>query len=391
MKGKSLFIFWIFVFVSSFMSCVKECPKPPEEIQACEMDIDKSIKFDTLWNINVENASRIKYFDKYIVSSDSDKKEYNFYSAETGELLKTVDANQFEESYFFRMQIAGDYACAFGAGLKPVITKYNILTDEIQISDSLEYGRPFIFKEDYFYYSTRFAILKNNYKGETLDTILKYNEDRSFFDIYGMLATEKYIISVYNDRKQDVMRFLVVDIDKKKVKDNLVFSLGHWINDFNIMDNLVNVSCDELKFSYNLNTSEYFVNRGDKLSETGIYSISNVHLNENQETSVILFYSNDYMNAYDFYSGDLLWKCNGQSVMMPIHIKDSKGKEFTYLARSNKDAFSLIEPNTGVIKAFSKRPFSDIKNHSSNIYNNDSTLILKSIYDVLTKIKIVKE
>ena len=101
MKEKSIFIFWIFVFVSSFMSCVKECPKPPEEIQACDTDIDKSIKFDTLWNINIGEDSRVKYFDKYIVSSDNE--EYNFYSAETGELLKTIDANQLEESFFYRM------------------------------------------------------------------------------------------------------------------------------------------------------------------------------------------------------------------------------------------------------------------------------------------------
>ena len=129
MKRESIFVFWFFVFVSSFMSCVTECPKPPEEIQACDTDIDKSIKFDTLWNINIGNDSRIKYFDKYIVSSDSDNEEYNFYSTETGELLKTVDANQFEESFFYRMQIIGDYACANGSGLHPVITKYNLLTD----------------------------------------------------------------------------------------------------------------------------------------------------------------------------------------------------------------------------------------------------------------------
>ena len=238
-----------------------------------------------------------------------------------------------------------------------------MLTDEIQVSDSIEYGHPFIFKEDYFYYSTRFAILKNNYKGETLDTILKYNEAISLFDIYALQATEKYLIAVYHNNKQEVMRFLLVDIDKKEVKENLVFSSGHFINDFNIMDNLVNVSCNELKFSYNLNTGDYFIFRGDYYFESDICSISNIPINESQETSVIIFYVKDYLYAYDFSNSDLLWKCYDSyrypfPKMAPVHLVDSKGKKITYLGKSSGYYFSLIEPNTGVIKAKLKKSYS---------------------------------
>ena len=142
MKHKLILFFLFLVFVNSFVSCIKEkeCPKPPDEIQACDVDIDETISYDNIWNIKVVNYSVRKYFDKFFVVYNYRDEKFDFYLAETGELFKSIDSNQLEESFFYNMQIIGDYACANGSGLHPVITKYNLSTDEIQLSDSNEFA-----------------------------------------------------------------------------------------------------------------------------------------------------------------------------------------------------------------------------------------------------------
>ena len=104
-----ILLFLFLVFISSFVSCIKEkeCPKlpPPDEISACDVDIDETISFDTLWNIKVGDHSVRKYFDKYFVVYYYRDEKFDFYLAETGELFRTIDSNQLDEFFFHYMQI----------------------------------------------------------------------------------------------------------------------------------------------------------------------------------------------------------------------------------------------------------------------------------------------
>jgi len=393
MKTKVFIFAGFLIILISFSSCIKDRPiidSPIEEKHPCEVDIDKSLAFDTLWNIENKNIDLIDYSDKYFGIWMDKEDKYEIRSVETGDLITAPDFKKIDKSFISKLQIVGDYVIANGSGLNPVVYKYNLLTDNMKISDTIEYGSGYVFKEDYFYYSTKSEILKMDYDGKTVNTIYKYKNKISLFDLNKLAVVGDKLIALYHNQDTEILTFRIIDTKSKEIKENLVYSAGFSVLDFAIMDSMVNISCSDLKFSYNLTNHSYIVIKGGYIESSGfnnnLYSISKAAIYENKSIPMVFFNTSDYFIAYDFETVNLIWKCNIQfSDVFPVYLYNNGGKESGYLAAFSDKGLYLVEPYTGIVKAYLKYNYGNKFSSNSKVY--DDKIIIKSDSG-LTKIKI---
>ena len=393
MKIKVFIFAGFLIFLISFSSCIKDCPtkdSPIEEKHPCDVNIDKSLTFDTLWNIEIENINLIDYSDKYFGIWTNKEDKYEIRSVETGDLITAPDFKKIDKSFISKLQIIGDYAIVNGSGLNPVVYKYNLLTDNMKISDTIEYGAGYVFKEDYFYYSTKSAILKMDYDGKVVDTIYKYKNKISLFDLNKLAIMGDELIALYHDQDTEILTFRIIEMKSKEIKENLVYSAGFSVLDFVIMDNMVNISCSDLKISYNLSNHRYIVIKGGYIESNGfnnkLYSISKAAIYENKSIPMVFFNTSDYFSAYEFETVNLIWKCNMQfSDVFPIYLDNNEGKKPGYLAAFSGKGLYLMKPYTGIVKAYLKYNYGNSFSSNSKVYGDK--IIIKSDSG-LTKIKV---
>jgi len=393
MKTKVFIFAGFLIFLISFSSCTEDCPpidSPIEEMHPCEMNIDKSLTFDTLWNIENENIYSIDYSDKYFGIRINKEDKYEIRSVETGDLITAPDFKKIDKSFISHLQIVGDYVIANGSELNPVVYKYNILTDKLKVSDTIDYGVGYVFKEDYFYYSTKSEILKMDYDGKAVDTIYKYKNKISLFDLNKLAVVGDELIAVYHDQDTEILTFRIIDTKSKEIKENLVYSAGFSVPDFTIIDSMVNISGYDFKFSYNLTNQHHFVIIGGSAGSSGfnnnLFSISKAATYENKSIPMVFFNTSDYFNAYNFNTVNLIWKCRKQySDVFPVYLHNNEGKESGYLAAFSNDGLYLMEPYTGIVKSYLKYNYRHKSSSNSKVY--DDKIIIKSDSG-LTKIKV---
>lgn len=350
--------FFLLIFIIGFliMSCGKD--DKITEIQACDIQIDPSIKIDTAWKQNYGEFTAVKFFEKYFIVSKLDS-NMTIYSNNDGKMMAKLEPPLISRGSLYDCQIENDYYYGF---LKNKILRYNIITKEYQFFPFSGDENFVKIVDDEYYFPDGNFLLKGNFKNSNFDTILNYNKliPDSFFEgnfafyndkLYGydLLA---FILKTYNPAIDDSENSLIVySLKTKHVLKKVTIPRSSY--SFSVYTNydMIIFNSSPFKLVYYVDDGNYFVMNNFLWSNSEVLAIPRKKtINENYKPKV--FFNNEYLTCYDFYNTNSNWSCKYTHAynLSSINLIDSKNNEITYIGYLNKNDYKyyLQDPYTGV-------------------------------------------
>ncbi len=350
--------FCLLILILSFLlfSCDKN--DNISQPQACDIQIDPSIKIDTSWKQSYGEFTAVKFFDKYFIVSKLDS-NMTIYSNNDGKMMAKLEPPLISRGSIYDCQIENDFYYGF---YNDKILRYNILTNEYQYY-AFSGNENFIkIIDDEFYFPQDSFFLKGNFKNSVIDTIFNFKKiipHSEFMPNFAMYKNKNFpgydelgfVLHGY-DYTVDytVDHLLVYDLKSKRVTYKISGLITSYTIQVDVIDEMLIFNGGKFKYIYNIEDGNFFVMNTPFSFSRDVLSIPSKKIN-NEYIQAKVFFNNPTLTCYNFYSANSIWNCKYTQAynLSSINLKDSKNDELTYIAylSTNDYNYYLQDPNSG--------------------------------------------